>query len=63
MTSGSGLEDDILCIILAGETWPWPCSPFIGGEHDIGDGAANAGGTSKGKSSCEVGELALHLWL
>ena len=37
MTSGSGLEDNILCIIFAGETWPWPCSLFIGGEHDIGD--------------------------
>lgn len=37
MTSGSGLEDNILCIFLAGETWHWPCSPFIGGEHDIGD--------------------------
>jgi hypothetical protein len=37
MTSGSGLEDNILCIFLAGETWHWPCLPFIGGEHDIGD--------------------------
>ena len=37
LTSGSGLEDNILCTILAGETWPWPCSPFIGGEHFIGD--------------------------
>ena len=38
MTLGSGLEDNnILCIILASETWPWPCSQFIGGEHDIDD--------------------------